>query len=97
MQSGLDPVQTKRLVANQPELLSAFNQWMITLRTEFAELVAERTDSPQLASAASTLALSSVAVMIHSPGQDQRPVAERLLATIDTLVAARDAELAPLS
>ena len=95
MNSGLDPAQTKRLVVEQPELQSAFTQWMSTVREEFAQIVAERTESRKAASAAIGLALTSVGVMINCSEPDDRPIAVRLLETIDTLVAVRDAELTP--
>ncbi|ALX67192.1 TetR/AcrR family transcriptional regulator [Microbacterium sp. XT11] len=87
--TGMERRRLKALIAAQPELLSAMTQWMGTLKEEFTGLVRDRVDSDETAEAAIMLALASVRALVHAPGGDDRPDAERLLATMDRLIAVR--------
>ncbi|MFV0432490.1 MAG: TetR/AcrR family transcriptional regulator [Leucobacter sp.] len=91
--AGMNPALTKKLVADQPELMSAFTQSMTRFREEFAQLVAERAESREAASAATALALGAVGVLMHRQVEDERPVTVRLLETMDQLVAVRHAQM----
>ena len=93
VQAGLEHRRLKRLVAEQPELMSAFSQWMATLREDFGQLVEQRAGSPETASAAIALTLSSMGMLMHSTVPDDRPTAVRLLETMDRLIAVRHAPL----
>lgn len=90
---GLERVRLKRLISEQPELVAAFTQWMGALKEEFHHLVAERAGSEETADAAVLLALSAMRTLVHRPTDDTRPDAERLLETMDRLIAVRHVEM----
>lgn len=91
--TGVERRRLKQLVADQPELLTAFTQWMGALKEEFSALVEERADSPETAANAIMLALASIRALMHAPGHDDRPDAVRLLETMDQLIAVRHARM----
>lgn len=93
--AGLNHGRLKKLVADRPELGSAFTQWMATLREEFGQLVRERAGSSEVATAAVALTMSAVGALMHSTVPDDRPTAVRLLETLDRLIAVRHAPMAP--
>ncbi|GAA3018829.1 TetR/AcrR family transcriptional regulator [Microbacterium dextranolyticum] len=93
MSSGVERSRLKKLLAEQPQLIATFTQWMGALKAEFALLVEERAGSPDVADAAIVLALTSLRTLMHHPADDTRPDAVRLLETIDRLIAMRHAPL----
>ncbi len=96
MSSGVERKRLKKLVADQPQLVAAFTQWMGALKAEFHVIVEERAGSPEVADAAILLALSSLRTLMHRPADDTRPDAVRLLETMDRLIAVRHVPMVPL-
>lgn len=94
--AGVERHRLKRLIADQPQLVAAFTQWMGALKAEFHALVEERAPSPEVADAAMLLALGSLRTLVHRPADETRSDAVRLLETMDELIAVRHAPLAPL-
>ncbi|WP_217184368.1 TetR/AcrR family transcriptional regulator [Streptomyces sp. AC495_CC817] len=94
MSSGVERSRLKKLIAEQPQLVAEFTQWMGALKAEFHVLVEERAGSPEVADAAIMLALASLRTLMNRPADDTRPDAVRLLETMDRLIAARHAPLA---
>jgi AcrR family transcriptional regulator len=94
MRAGLERDRLKRALADQPELMAAFGQWVGTLKEEFGRLVEERAGSPEVAAAATALALSALKALVDSQQPDDRPDAVRLLETVDRMIAVRHAPLA---
>lgn len=93
MSSGVERARLKRLLAQQPQLIVTFTQWMGALKAEFATLVEERAGSAEVADAAIVLALTSLRTLMHHPVDDTRPDAVRLLETLDRLIAVRHAPM----
>ena len=93
MAAGVERQRLKKLVADQPQLVAAFTQWMGMLKAEFHELIEERAGSPEIADAAMLLALSSLRTLVHRPADDTRPDAVRLLETMDRLISVRHVPL----
>jgi len=93
MYAGVEHKRLKKLVAQQPELMPAFSQWMATVKDEFAQLVGRRAASPEDARAAVALTLSALSLLVHEPTQSDRPAGERLQETVDRIVAIRHAPM----
>lgn len=93
MASGMERKRLKRLIMDQPQLVTTFTQWMGALKAEFHVLVEERAESPEVADAAIVLALTALRTLMHSPADDSRPDAVRLLEAMDRLIAVRHAGL----
>ncbi len=91
MYIGVERKRLKKLIAQQPELMPAFTQWMTTLKEELGRLVEERAGSHEAAAAAVALTLGSIGVLMHDPLQDERPPAVRLLEKMDEMLAVRHA------
>ncbi|MFE6996073.1 TetR/AcrR family transcriptional regulator [Microbacterium sp. NPDC057659] len=91
MSSGMERRRLKRLISEQPQLVTEFTQWMSALKAEFQELVAERAESEEVADAAIMLALASLRMLMHRPSDDTRPDSVRLLAAMDRMVDVRHA------
>ncbi|QIK64354.1 TetR/AcrR family transcriptional regulator [Leucobacter viscericola] len=96
MSSGIERKRLKRLIADQPQLVTDFTQWMGTFKAEFQALVEERAVSPEMADAAIMLALAALRTLMHQPTADTRPDAVRLLETMDRLIDVRHTMLAEL-
>lgn len=94
MSSGVERKRLKRLIADQPQLVTEFTQWMGTFKVEFLALVEERADSAEMADAAIMLALAAMRTLMHQPTTDARPDAVRLLETMDRLIGVRHAVMA---
>lgn len=87
--SNMERKRLKRLIAEEPQLVVAFTQWMAALKAEFHALVEERAGSPEMADAAMMLALAALRALMHQPADDAKPDAVRLLETMDRLIAVR--------
>lgn len=94
MSSGIERKRMKKLIAEQPQLVVEFTQWMGALKAEFHVLVEERAGSPEAADAAIMLALAAMRALMHQTTADSRPDAVRLLETMDRLIAIRHTKMA---
>lgn len=98
MDERLDRAHIKAVLLRRPELLPVFSQWMGSVRERFIDLARARTSDAEVAAAAVTLVLAALNVLVHAPSEPDGAASERLLRTVDALVAARAAgmsEVAP--
>ncbi|TPW76697.1 TetR/AcrR family transcriptional regulator [Schumannella sp. 10F1B-5-1] len=93
--AGPKRARMKELVIRRPELVPPLSQWMTGLRGDLVDLAAERAASREQAELAVTLVMAALGFVLHHEEQDDdAPLAVRLRAAIDRLVAVNTASLA---
>ena len=91
----------KSLLTRNPELLPTLSQRMLELRGQFISLAEERAQTREQAELAVALVMAAVGRVMHeaetSESISDEPLADRLRATVDALVAANQQQLCPIS
>lgn len=93
---GVDRKRIKKVVAQRPELVPEFTQWVLSVREEFIRLARERTASDEVAMAAVSLVLVSFGLAVHTHHIDDTPLAVALSQAVDKVIEVRAVPLGPL-